>query len=164
MKIIENHFQNKNTYFVGNFCINGCQCFTLDEADEVFKKYNVPIALQQDVRDNLPQADWVMSDYYDFPIERIIAAHKSTPPSILARLSTKTNNATRMEVARNPNTSVSVLKTLSKDEYWGVRYTVSRNSNTPFLLMMKLKKDGDFLVRDAASRALFNRTFGKWFR
>ena len=55
MKVIDNHFEGKPTLFINGLIINGCQTFTLEEAPEVFKKFDVPSNVQQDVFDNYVQ-------------------------------------------------------------------------------------------------------------
>lgn len=41
MKIIDNVYEGKSAYILGDLIVCGCQAITLDELDEVAKKYGV---------------------------------------------------------------------------------------------------------------------------
>lgn len=47
--IFENHFDEKVTVVVGNWCINGCQTFHKNDAEIIFNKFNVPENYRRDV-------------------------------------------------------------------------------------------------------------------
>jgi len=62
MKKIENHFERKTTYIIGELIVNGCQSFKIDELDKVCKNYKVSDKKKQEVIDlynsNDPNEDW----------------------------------------------------------------------------------------------------------
>ena len=74
---IDNHHEGKTTGFVGDLCVNGCQTFTLAEAEEVFAKYDVSDEHRADVYKHLPQPDWSMEGA-DTDIRWGVARHPST--------------------------------------------------------------------------------------
>ena len=47
---LKNHFDEKDTYIIGNLISNGCQTFPIEELERVCKKYNVPKELEEQVR------------------------------------------------------------------------------------------------------------------
>ena len=123
---IENHFGGDTTYFVGALCISGCQCFTLDEAPEVFDQFDVPEAMREDVYRNLPQPDWAMGDANSIT-RSDIAKHTATPPDVLALLAQDADVDVRRAVAFNKNTPLENIARLKGDEDWLVRHYVEIN-------------------------------------
>jgi len=103
MHKIDNHHGGKTTWFIGDLCINGCQTFTLANAEDVFAEYDVSDEHRADVYKHLPQPDWDMEGA-DTDTRRGVAENPSTPASVLTTLSTDSDAWVRWGVARNPST------------------------------------------------------------
>lgn len=61
MYILKNNFQGKATLIVGEFIINGCQCFHVSEATKIFNQFNVDNETQQMVLNKIrpnSEVDW----------------------------------------------------------------------------------------------------------
>ena len=103
MHKIDNHHGGKTTWFIGDLCINGCQTFTLANAEDVFAEYDVSDEHRADVYKHLPQPDWDMEGA-DTDTRRGVAENPSTPASVLTTLSTDSDAWVRWGVARHPST------------------------------------------------------------
>ena len=104
MKVIDNHFEGKPTLFINGLIINGCQTFTLEEADEVFKEFEVPLKMQQDVNSNY------VPEGYEYTQEEL---------NVLAR---HVDVTVRSELAKQGYG----LDILVHDEDWKVRVAVAK--------------------------------------
>ena len=52
MKVLRDHFDGNATILINDRIINGCQNFTMEEADKILKRYNVPDIIWQQVLDS----------------------------------------------------------------------------------------------------------------
>jgi len=143
---IDNHHDGDTTWFIGDLCINGCQTFTLAEAEEVFAEYDVSDEHRADVYKHLPQPDWGMEGVTEY-VRWDVAANPNTPADVLTTLGTDHAEGVRWGVACNPNTPADVLTTLSTDHSVYVRQYVAENPNTPAGVLTTLSTDPDAGVR-----------------
>ena len=145
MKVLRNHHNGNPTIFVNGLIINGCQTFTLSEAEDIFNKYNVSKQHRQDVYDNYVE--------------------KSIPEEILSFVNDE-DKVLRKEVARqgcgldilinDKNVDVRAivaeqgyrLDILVNDSHWHVRTTVARQGYSLDVLI----NDKDANVRVAVAR------------
>jgi len=70
------------------------------------------------------------SESQDYNVRKIVAYQSMTPPEILTKLSSDTNDYVRSEVAKNRNTPKYLLEKLSKDRNKMVIKSVGENSST----------------------------------
>ena len=122
MKVIDNHFEGNPTIFINGLIINGCQTFTLDAAPKVFKKFDVPSNVQQDVYNN-----YVPKGY----------KHSQEELDLLIK---HANVTVRKEVAKQGYG----LDTLIYDEDWEVRRLVAKQRYNLDILL----RDRDWIVRE----------------
>ncbi|MBD2579267.1 HEAT repeat domain-containing protein [Oscillatoria sp. FACHB-1406] len=90
---------------------------------------------------------FVESPYQD--IRAAIASKRSTPISVLEKLSKDSDSAVRAAIASNRSTPISVLEKLLKDSDSEVRAAIASNRSTPISVFEKLLEDSDSSVRVA---------------
>ena len=172
MKVLRNHHSNKPTIFVNGLITNGCQTFTLDNAEGIFNKYNVSRQYRQDVHDNYIEkssSEEILSFVNDEDYEvRAVVASQGYGLDILIN---DKFSYVRAAVARqgygldvlvndkNVNVRVIVasqgygLDTLINDENYVVRKAVAEQGYG----LDKLIDDEFPYVRDAAREKLNNK-------
>jgi len=118
MKIIENHFEGKNTYIIGKLIKNGCQTFTIDRLDDVCVEYNVGEYEKKEVEklyyENGENENWEeLVKHEDFLVRKLVA----TQGHCMYVLTMDIDYRVRYEVARQGYG----LDILVNDEHYIVR-------------------------------------------
>lgn len=120
MEILDNHFENKTTYIVGNYILNGCQSFEKSKASKIFRMFKVPKKMREEVlsycQDN---EDWeTLSKHEDKEVRYLVALQGH----FLERFIEDEYYLIRCELANQGY----ALDKLMYDEYWMVRALVAR--------------------------------------
>lgn len=159
--IFKNHHEGKTTTVMGNWCDNGCQFFHKDEADSVFRDYDVCEDHQNDVRrsfsDSIPDYNELLTikDEIDEEVFADFVLHLYTDPEIVQPyLHNSSVLAVKFLVNEaNPDILKMLMQETSSDFY---RCEVIKNStDIEFLKKIAIYNDNQ-LVRDAArNRILF---------
>ena len=123
MKILKNHFQDKDTIIVGKLIKNGCQTFTIEQLDEVCEKFDVPHDVKQSCLEaytnNAEAEDFdELVQHPDWEVRSLVANQGHG----LERLVNDEDWCVRAAVANQGYG----LDRLVNDEDWHVRATVAK--------------------------------------
>lgn len=148
MKVIKNHHEGVDTFFIGNVCIFYGKCFTKENAIHIFHEFKLPLMAQLEILNNMPQEDWSLPA--DVDALRILAKSNHTPAHVLVNLANSDDLGVKTLVAVNPNTPLesTVLKLLQTTNTEVRRY-VAKHSNSCIVSGL-LAVDDDQYVRVAA--------------
>ena len=154
MKVIKNHHEGVDTFFIGNVCIFYGKCFTKETATHIFREFELPLMAQLEILNNMPQEDWSLPA--DVDALRILAKSNYTPEHVLVNLANSDDLGVKSLVATNRNTPLesTVLKLLQTTNTELRRY-VAKHSNSCIVSGLLAVDDDQNVRAEARANSAF---------